>query len=266
MQTVLVSGATSGIGLCIANELHRRGFRVFGTSRTPEKYADAFPFELLQLDITSDVSIKNCIDTILSRSGVVDVLINNAGIGIFGTAEEMSVEQASRLFETNFWGAVKMTRAILPVMRRQNHGKIITLGSLAGLIGVPGESYYSASKHALEGFFKSLRFEVRRFNIFISVIEPSFFKTNLQHVYELAEPTITDYNDLRNEIRPFYLKSLDHAGNPIRVAKVVLKIIRSDHPRFSYRIGKYSCIAPALQHFCYPFYEFLARKSISRYS
>ena len=165
MQTILVTGATSGIGLIIANQLHQKGHKVYGTSRTPEKFRDTVPFELLELDIASEGSIQNCIGAFLSKADTIDVLINNAGTGICGSAEETSMGQAYKQLEINFWGAVKMTRAILPVMRQQRFGKIITIGSLAGLVGVPFQSYYSASKHALEGFFKSLRIEVRPFNI-----------------------------------------------------------------------------------------------------
>ena len=182
MKTVLITGATSGIGLLTARKFHEAGYRVYGTSRTPDKYRQQLPFELITLDVTSDLSISDCIKQVLSHSGTIDVLINNAGIGICGSAEETSIEQAYRQFETNFWGVVKMTKAVLPVMRKQRSGNIITIGSLAGLIGVPFQSYYSASKHALEGFFKSLKFETASFNIKISVVEPGFFKTNLHRV------------------------------------------------------------------------------------
>jgi short-subunit dehydrogenase len=175
MQTVLITGATSGIGFCIANQLHDNGFKVFGTSRNPEKNRSTVPFELLELDITSEISVQKCINTLLTITQNVDILINNAGMSICGSVEETKLEEAQLQFDTNFWGTVRMTKAILPVMRKQHFGKIITIGSLAGLIGVPFQSFYSASKHSLEGFFKSLRYEVKTFNINISVVEPGFF-------------------------------------------------------------------------------------------
>jgi len=260
MDTVLVTGATSGIGFVIANLLHKSGFKVFGTSRNPEKHRQTLPFELIELDITSETSIQNCIDTVLSKTAAINALVNNAGIGICGTAEETSLEQAYRQVETNFWGAVKMTRAILPVMRRQGFGKIITIGSLAGLIGVPLQSYYSASKHALEGFFKSLRIEVCPFNIQVSLVEPGFFKTNLHNAFEYAEPAIAGYDRIRERALPVFNDTIERAETPERVACTVLKILNSPKAGFGYPVGKQSRIAPFLQFLCYRLYEFGTRR------
>jgi short-subunit dehydrogenase len=260
METVLITGATSGIGLLIANQLHEKGYKVYGTSRFPEKQHHAVPFEFLELDITSETSVQNCIDNLLSKSKTIDVLINNAGIGICGSAEETSIEQAYRQVETNFWGAVKMTRAVLPIMRQQHSGKIITIGSLGGLIGLPNQSYYSAAKHALEGFYKSLRLEVSAFNIKISIIEPGFFKTNLHNAFEYAKPTISDYNNLRKNALPVFSDSIDKAETPEPVARMVFKILHSKNPAFSYRTGKNSWLAPFLQFLYYRLYEFATKK------
>ncbi len=258
-KTVLITGATSGIGLLIANQLHEKGFKVYGTSRTPEKYKHTVPFDLLELDVTSEGSIRNCVDILISKTKTIDVLINNAGVGICGTAEETSVEQAFKQFETNFWGVVNITKAILPVMRQQHFGNIITIGSLAGLIGVPFQSYYSASKHALEGFFKSLKFEVIPFNIKISVVEPGFFKTNLHNAFEYAEPTVSDYDKMRNRSLRILSDSIEKAETPESVARVILKIINSKNPGYSYRVGKNSKLAPMLQFLFYRLYEFGTR-------
>jgi short-subunit dehydrogenase len=261
MQTILITGASSGIGLFIAKQLHDKGHRVIGTSRTPEKHRNNLPFELAELDITSESSIQNCIDAILTRYQTIDVLINNAGIGICGSAEETSLEQAYRQVETNFWGAVKMTRAVLPSMRSQERGKIITIGSLGGIIGIPYQSYYSAAKHALEGFYKSLRSEVSGFNIKISMVEPGFYKTNLHHTFEYAEPSIRDYDHLRNKALPVFSESIEEAVTPFPVAKVVLKIVRSKNPGFSYRVGKNTKLGPFLQFIYYRLYEFGVKKT-----
>jgi len=262
MQTVLITGASSGIGLSIANELNDHGFRVFGTCRDPAKHRETVPFEMLELDITSDSSVQHCMDSVLSQTHSIDVLINNAGFGIIGTAEETSVEQAYKQMETNFWGTVRMTRAVLPSMRGQRHGKIIVIGSLAGLTGMALESYYSASKHALEGFFKSLRLEVKEFNIDISMVEPGFIRSKFHNAVEFAPPVISDYNKLRNTIRPFFLKSLINSQPANLVAKVVLRITKSGNPAFSYRVGKYTRIVPFFQFICRPLYEYGIRKKI----
>jgi short-subunit dehydrogenase len=262
MKTVLITGASSGIGLSIANELCNHGFRVFGTSRDPGKHRETLPFVMLELDITSDSSIKNCVDSVLSQTNTIDVLINNAGFGVLGTAEETSAEQAYKLMETNFWGAVKMSRAVLPIMRGQRHGKIIVIGSLAGLTGMPLESYYSASKHALEGFFKSLRLEVKEFNIDISMVEPGFFRSNFPDAIEFAPPAIFDYEKLRSNLRPFLIKSVENAQPANLVAKLVLRIIKSNNPAYSYKVGKYTWIVPFFQFIYQPLYEFGMRKRI----
>ena len=262
METVLITGATSGIGLLMANLLHEKGYKVYGTSRMPEKQQHAVPYQLLELDVTSETSVKNCIEKLLSGSSTIDVLINNAGIGICGSAEEISIEQAYRQVETNFWGAIKMTRAVLPIMRQQRSGKIITIGSLGGIIGIPNQSYYSAAKHALEGFYKSLRFEVSTFNIKISMVEPGFFKTNLHNTFEYAKPTISDYDKLRNNALPVFSEFIEKADTPEPVARIVLKILQSKNPGFSYRVGENSWLAPFLQFISYRLYEFGTKKKL----
>lgn len=248
-EVILITGATSGIGLLIANKLHSNGYLVFGTSRFPEKHKDKIPFELLSLDITSPESIKNCFELLLTKTPVLDVLINNAGTFLGGFAEETTIEQAYKQFETNFWGAVRMTKAILPIMRRQGAGKIITTGSLSGLIGVPFSSFYCASKHALEGFFKSLRLEVKNFNIQVSVLEPSFYKTNIDAASELAAAAIKDYDETRKRVNIFFEKSVASAPTPEPVADIVLKIVKAKKPKYSYPVGRNSRLLPILQFF-----------------
>ncbi|MBC7923997.1 MAG: SDR family oxidoreductase [Ferruginibacter sp.] len=262
MQTVLITGATSGIGLTIANQLHKSGFRVIGTSRFPDQH-QAIPFELLALDVTSEASIRDCIAALSAKTTVVDALINNAGNGINGSAEETSPALARKQFETNFWGTVNMTKAVLPLMRQQRSGKIITIGSLAGLIGVPFQSYYAASKHALEGFFKSLRFEVKPFGINVSVVEPGFFKTNLAHAFEYAEPSIADYDPARNKALSFFSSSIDTAPTPEPVGEVVQKILRAKNPRFSYRVGTDARTLPILQFVFYRLFEWGAARKFN---
>jgi short-subunit dehydrogenase len=256
MRTILVTGATSGIGLLIARHLQDKGFTVYGTSRTPEKHRHEVSFELLEMDLASDRSIQQCVGILKTKTEKLDALINNAGTGVCGSAEETTLDQAFRQFETNFWGTVKMTRNVLPMMRQQRYGKIITIGSLAGLIGVPFQGYYSASKHALEGFYKSLRLEVAPFNIKVSIVEPGFFKTNLSNVFEYAEPSVSDYDITRNKALEVLSSSVDHAGTPEPVARMVRKILDTENPRFSYPVGKNTTLAPMLQFLCPRLLEF----------
>lgn len=246
-EIILITGSTSEIGLLVATTLHKNGYKVFGTSRTPNKYKDKVPFELLPLDLNSQESINICIQLLQSRTPKIDVLINNAGVFLGGSVEETTIEQAQKHFETNFWGAVKMSKAILPIMRDQRYGKIITTGSIVGLIGMPFSSYYSASKHALEGFFKSVRLEVKKFNIHVSILEPSFYKTGIDAASEFASETIGDYNETRRKALDFNEKSFENAPTPEPVADAVLKIIKSSAPDFSYPIGKNTSFLPVLQ-------------------
>lgn len=263
MQTVFITGATSGIGLTIANQLHKIGFKVVGTSRFPDQHRANVPFELLALDVTSEDSIRDCIAALSAKTKVIDVLINNAGNGVNGSAEETSPALARKQFETNFWGAVNVTKAILPLMRQQRGGKIITIGSLAGLIGVPFQSYYAASKHALEGFFKSLRLEVKPFGIKVSVVEPGFFKTNLNQAFEYAEPSIADYDATRTKALSSFSRSIDKAPTPEPVAAVVVKVLRSRNPRFSYRVGTDARTLPILQFISYRLFEWGAARKFT---
>lgn len=260
MRTVLITGATSGIGLSIANKLYTSGFTVFGTSRFPEQHQHKVAFELLPLDITSEDSIKNCIAALSAKSMVINALINNAGNDLNGSAEETSSTLARNQFEINFWGTVNMTKAVLPLMRAQKNGQIITIGSLAGLVGIPFQSFYVASKHALEGFFKSLRFEVKPFNISVSVVEPAFFKTNLVQRFTYAEPTIADYNTARNNALSIYSSSIKNGPSPEPVADTVLKILNTARPQFSYRVGSDAKTLPVIQFLSYPLYEWGAAK------
>ena len=148
-KTILITGASSGFGLMLANKLHQQGFNVIGTSREPEKYADKAPFKLLRLNIDDDKSIQSFIDELFRLTKRLDVLVNNAGYMVTGLAEETPLELGRQQFETNFWGTVKVTNALLPHFRKQKQGQIITVSSIVGLIGPPNLSYYTASKHAV---------------------------------------------------------------------------------------------------------------------
>src|SRR5262245_36086165 len=263
-KVVLVTGASSGIGLLIANKLHNEGFTVYGTSRNPGRHQDKVPFKLLSLDVTSDWSIQECIDALMAEVQTIDVLINNAGGLLAGSVEETAIEQAYEQFETNFWGSVKMTKAILPVMRDQRSGKIITISSLIGLIGVPFNSYYAASKHALEGFYKSLRLELRPFNIKVSVVEPGFFKTNIYQGAHYGNEIISYCEHTRKKLFKFFSESLAKSPEPTPVADVVSKIVNDKNPKYNYPVGARTRLLPAIQFFSHNLFEtgFLKRAGL----
>jgi len=254
-KTILVTGASSGFGLLIANKLHQSGYEVIGTSRNPQKYQDKLPFKLLPLDIADDDSIVSFGKELFSQVKQLDVLINNAGYLVTGLAEETSIELGREQLETNFWGTVKLTNELLPHFRKNRKGKIITIGSIIGLISLPNVAYYSASKHALEGYFKALRFELNQFNIKVSMVEPMGFKTNIVTSAVTAKGNIKDYDSFRQKIRAFTKQEFDKAPEPEPVINTVLKIIKEEKPKYSYPVGKGAPMILTLQRFAYNVFE-----------
>lgn len=259
-KTILITGASSGFGLMLANDLHKKGFTIIGTSREPEKYK--VPFKLMRLDIDDDNSINEFKERLSKETKQLDVLVNNAGFMITGIAEETPIDVARKQFETNFWGTVKVTNAIIPYFRKQKFGQIITVSSIVGLIGPPNLSYYSASKHAVEGYFKSLRFELNQFNIKVSVVEPVWFKTNLGHNAISSTGNIADYNTYRKLVNAATQKGLDEAESPYVVAKIITKLIGTKEPKFSNPVGKMSGMIVFLQHYAPKMFENSILKSI----
>jgi short-subunit dehydrogenase len=264
-QTILITGASSGFGLLIANKLYENGYTVIGTSRNPGKHHTKLPFSLLQLDINDDKSIQSFPGRLFSKISQLDVLINNAGYLLTGLAEETPIELAREQFETNFWGTVKLTNALLPFFRKQKHGKIITTGSFLGLIGHPYLSYYAASKHALEGYFKSLRFELNQFNIKVSMIEPMYFKTNLgDNAITVSNEGIAEYDKFRLQLDAYTNYGIQNAPEPTAVINTVLKIINEKTPKFSYPVGKATSLILTLQRFAYNALESTILKNVSK--
>jgi len=249
-KNILVTGASSGFGLSIANELHKQGFNVIGTSRYPEKYEAKFPFKMIALDLDAEQSIATFSERLFREINQLDVLINNAGFLVAGIAEETPIELGRQQLETNFWGTIKVTNAILPHFRKQRFGKIITIGSIVGLVAFPNAAYYSASKHALEGYFKTLRYELNEFNISVAMIEPSAFKTSIMDNSSSPIQKIEDYNVLRGKLERFTTGTIVRsAEDPIIVAEKVLKVVQTDKTKFRNTVGKGTAVLINLQHF-----------------
>ena len=221
----LVTGSSSGIGAAIATQLARDGYRVFGGSRRAESPAGT---EALLLDVCSDASVRACIETILERTGRLDVLVNNAGQLIAGAIEELTLDQARTQFETNFFGVARTVLAVLPHMREQRRGKIVTLSSLAGLVPVPYWGYYNASKFAVEGYCETLRAELKPFGIAVAMVEPGAIRTSL-----FAQPQAVKL-DAYTPWRDRGLKTMSgfeaKAPPPDVVARAVSKIAAAAHP------------------------------------
>lgn len=176
-KVILVTGASSGLGEAIASALVERGHRVYGTRRKVGASETATPFSMLPLDVTDDTSVSTCVAALLAAEGRIDVLINNAGVGLCGAIEDTTVAEAQWQMDTNFFGPVRVIRAVLPHMRRQGNGRIITVSSLAGIAALPYQPYYSASKFALEALNESLRLELSGSGIDSTTINPGDFKT-----------------------------------------------------------------------------------------
>ncbi len=254
-KNILVTGASSGLGLLIANELHRKGFNVIGTSRNPEKIKSTVPFKMIALNLDSDNSITTLPERLFKEIDKLDVLINNAGFLVTGIAEEIPIELGRKQFETNFWGTIKVTNAILPFFRNQKFGKIITVGSITGLVAFPNTSYYASSKHALEGYFKALRYELTEFNIRVAMIEPGSFRTNIMENSSTTLNRIEYYNRLRTKSEKYADLIVEQGEDPKMVASKVLKVVETENPRFRNLVGKGLSVLVTLQHFAYGILE-----------
>src|SRR5713226_8298312 len=173
-KVALVTGVSSGIGRATATLLSGRGFRVFGTMRKPGEINGPLEgVELVRLDVRDEESVRSCLRTVLDQAGRIDALVNNAGYTLIGSLEETSIEEAKDVFETNFFGVLRMSQALLPIMREQGYGRIANISSVLGFLPAPYQGIYAASKHALEGYSESLDHEVRQFGIRVSVIAVS---------------------------------------------------------------------------------------------
>jgi NAD(P)-dependent dehydrogenase (short-subunit alcohol dehydrogenase family) len=238
-KVVLITGGSSGIGKSVGEFLSSKGFTVFGTSRNPEKYADS-KFDLLQLDVSDVGSIQNAIQTVIERSGRMDVLINNAGAGITGAVEEIPMVEIKRNFETNFFGPINVIKSVLPQMREQNSGLIINITSIAGYMGLPYRGVYSASKGALELITEAMRMEIKDFNIKMTNVAPGDFATNIAagryHAPVLENsPYKKPYGNTLNLMN----EHVDSGKDPLLMAKEIYKIILSDDPKVHYKVGEF---------------------------
>ena len=212
-KITLVTGASTGIGRATAALLARRGYRVFGTSRKPQESPGPY-FRMLVLDVRSDESVRACVEQVLAEAGRIDLLVNNAGYAHVDPLEETSLAEARAVFETNFFGLVRVTNAVLPSMRGRRQGRIINLSSIAGLAGVPGEGFYSATKFAVEGYSEALRYEVEPLGIRVILVEPGLFKTAFRGSITTSNRPIADYAALAESIRRLYKEGQAIGADP----------------------------------------------------
>jgi NAD(P)-dependent dehydrogenase (short-subunit alcohol dehydrogenase family) len=238
-KVVLITGGSSGIGKSIGEYLSDKGFTVYGTSRFPDNYTDS-KFPLIKLDVTQTTSISACVSELISKTGKIDVLINNAGVGITGPLEEIPMEEMKRNFETNLFGPVNMINAVLPFMRSQHSGQILNITSIAGYMGLPFRGIYSASKGALELITESYRMELKAFNIKMSNIAPGDFATNIA-AGRFHAPVLDDspYKTPYETTLSMMDSHVDSGKNPLLMAEVIHKIIKSKNPKIHYKVGAF---------------------------
>ncbi len=235
----LVTGVSSGIGRATATLLSGRGFRVFGTMRKPSGTNGPLEgVELVRLDVRDEESVRSCLRTVLDQAGRIDALVNNAGYTLIGSLEETSIEEAKEVFETNFFGVLRMSQAVLPIMREQGYGRIANIGSVVGFLPAPYQGIYAASKHALEGYSESLDHEVRQFGVRVAVIEPGFTRTNIGQNGRLAGQPLVAYAHERNRVLDAIRESIAKGDDPAAVASVVLEALTSSSPRLRYLSGR----------------------------
>jgi short-subunit dehydrogenase len=248
-RVVLITGASSGVGQATARLLSRQGYTVFGTSRTPAS-AESLPnLTMLALDVRSDASVAACVNAVSSQAGRLDVLVNNAGYELAGALEEHSVDEAKAQFETNFFGVVRVTKAVLPFMRRQKRGQIVNISSLSGLAPIPFMGMYSASKFAVEGYTEALRLELKPLNIHVSQIEPGFLKSPMMDKRQVVAERIGDYELWRQRAFKAIRESEEKGLRPERVAEAVSKILANRAPRLRYLIGGQANVVSRLKRF-----------------
>jgi NAD(P)-dependent dehydrogenase (short-subunit alcohol dehydrogenase family) len=236
-KVALVTGASSGIGEATAGRLAAAGYTVFGTSRRAAPAGER-SFEMLSLDVTSDQSVEAAVREVIRRAGRIDVLVNSAGFGVApGGAEESSIEQSQSIFDTNFFGIVRMTRAVVPHMRRQGDGRIINIGSVLGFLPMPYGALYAATKHAIEGYSESLDHELRTRGIRVSVIEPAYTKTPFDANFLKPDAMLDEYRQVRTAVNKRVKEVMATAEQPRVVADVVLRAVNAAHPKVRYTAG-----------------------------
>ena len=236
-KVVLITGTSSGIGRACALHLAERGFQVFGTRRRLEQ--GPVTFQELVMDVNDDDSVERAIGTIYEQAGRIDVVVNNAGLGYAGALEDTSIAEAKAQFETNFFGTFRMCRAILPRMRAQGDGRIINVSSIGGLIALPFQGMYCASKFAVEGMTEALRMEVKPFGIKVTLVEPGDFRTaftqNRSRVHASGKGSAYD---ARMQSSLAIMERDEQRGPaPIEVARLIEKVIAARNPRPRYSVG-----------------------------
>ncbi len=236
-KVVLITGVSSGIGWATAQILAAAGHRVFGTARQPDKAGPPEGATLLAMDVREDESVRSAVTLVLEQAGRIDALVNNAGVTMFGAVEEIQIDEAKALFETNFFGVLRTVSAVLPSMRERGSGHIVNVGSIAGFLPTSFESMYGASKHALKGYSESLHYEVAPLGVAVSLIQPGFMRTAIDRNYTRARTKLKVYDAVREQVIEASNASVAKGAEPEVVGRIIQRAIESRRPKLRYLAG-----------------------------
>jgi NAD(P)-dependent dehydrogenase (short-subunit alcohol dehydrogenase family) len=246
-KVAVVTGSSSGIGFETSLVLARNNYHTYATMRNPEKgtkmravqSAENLSIKIIQLDVTSDKSVSHAIQSILSETGKIDVLVNNAGYGLVGAFEELGMDEIKQQYETNFFGVIRVTQAVIPVMKNQKSGIIVNISSGAGRFGYPGGSAYVSTKFALEGLTESFAYELDPFGIKVALVEPGFVRTNFSSVIaKRSQEPDSEYSKMMEKMAGRIEEMKRNSSSPEFVANVVLDAVRTKNPNLRYLAGK----------------------------
>lgn len=237
MQTAIVTGASAGIGKMTAATLAREGYRVFGTSRSIKTDGPA-GVEMVACDVTDQNSVDKLVEHVLAETGQIDLVVNNAGLGLVGGAEESSTDQVKALFEVNFFGVMRVTNAVLPSMRQRGSGRIINISSALGLIPAPYLAHYAATKHAVEGYSQSLDHELRQYGIRVLLIEPAYTRTDMESNSLEVDKPLPLYAATRAKMVKLNADMLTTGDDPLVVAQAILRAAKDASPNLRNPAGK----------------------------
>ena len=244
-KVALVTGSSSGIGYETSLALAREGYFTYATMRDLKKEAvikkiaeeENLPLKVIELDVDNDDSVQNAVETIIEEKQRIDVLVNNAGWGIWGTAEDVSIEEFRAQFETNFFSVVRMIQKVAPIMRKQGTGDIVNISSIAGRIGFPVSTAYISSKFAIEGLSESLRYELGPFGIDVIIIEPGVIKTNFFDSMKTAKKADDAYKEITEKVISGVKMMAEMGTPPKEVANVIIKSLKDEKPLPRYVVG-----------------------------
>jgi short-subunit dehydrogenase len=248
-KVALVTGASVGIGKAVAVGLVGAGFTVIGTSRNAAKAEPVAGVRFVDLDVASDSSVEKVIADIIDAHGRIDVLVNNAGIGYSGAAEESSVGQAQQIFDVNVLGVIRLTNAVLPIMRAQKNGRIVNLSSILGIVPQPYMAVYAATKHAVEGYSESLDHELREFGVRVTLVQPAWTNTSFEANSIRPDRPLPVYAERRRVFEEFMNGAVKDGDDPATVAQAIVAAATDENPKVRYSGSSRSASLSAMRRF-----------------